>query len=319
MKTVLNYMKLKLSILSVLLTFYSLNACAMSEDVFPDDSGGGEYSDQGLQSNEYEGRYEEDFNRNQQSFDDNRSRSRDNFERKHGASLNEPANQIASPAKFREEQDKILNYKGRIKTLKDKIKNGTPTVEDMKILIQTTKKLGEVYINRAIRLLEDKAKLDTYIKTAKAAVQEGTLLINSTGTLLKEAEKSRKARATTFAKNDNKAKKTNFDVEEQKEREKAVKSRTTDPVFKSFDKAVGTAEKQAATVKSDPSSYGSGSSSDAYGSPGDSALNPSAGMSGRTKPSVATASNFRKSGGYTPADRSNSYSGGSGSKRRSSR
>ncbi|MBA4249928.1 MAG: hypothetical protein C0432_03230 [Candidatus Puniceispirillum sp.] len=298
-------MKLKSGVFPILLVLCSLKAYSMFDDGYQDDGGGGGYSDQDLRPNDYEGRYEEDFNRNRESFDSRRVASSNKFDRKHGASLNEPANQIASPSKFKAEQEKIFTYKGRVKTLKDKIMNGTPTVEEMKILIQTTKKLGEVYINRAIRLLEDKVKLDTYIKTAKEAVKEGTTLINTTAKLLKDAEKSRQARATTFQKNDNKAKKTNFEAAEQKERAKVAKSRTSDPIFKAFNTAVGTAEKQAATVRSDSStSYGSGSS-DGYGSGGGTpAPSPRKGMFGgsrtTSKPAAAPArrpSMFSRSGG----------------------
>lgn len=202
--------------------------------------------------NGYQGRYDEDYNRNRQSFEDNRLRSRDKFESKHGAALDNQENQIASPQEFRLEQEKILEYKGRIKTLKDKMTSGNPTVEEMKLLIQFSEKLGKVYISRAIRLMKDQVKLKTYVDTSKEAVKESTNLITTAGTMLKQAEKDKKTRASTFQKADNKARKTNFQQQEQKELAKIEKIRSSDSVFKNFDKALGTAAKTASQSGGSP-------------------------------------------------------------------
>lgn len=269
---VLNYMKIKFGFLVLSLMFINMKVYAVFGDEETNgsysenyDQGGNGYDEGSIQSNrssskrmsnqqlsrgDYQGRYADDYNRNRQSFDDNRSRSRDKFESKHGAALDNQENQIASPQKFRLEQDKISEYKGRIKTLKDKMTNGNPTVEEMKLLIQFAEKLGKVYIARAIRLMKDKVKLDTYIETAKEAVKESTNLITTSGTMLKNAEKARKTRASTFQKEDNKKRKTDFDKKERDAIAKIDKSRTSDSIFKSFDKALGTASKTAAQSSS---------------------------------------------------------------------
>lgn len=242
-------MKIKFGCIVFVLLVMSEYIIAMDNEFYGDDStsmGSGGYSDQPLSRNDYQGRYDDDYNRNKKSFGNNTEISRRKFESKYGNSLNDVENQIASPQKFRAEQEAILKYKGRIKTLKDKMTNGNPTVAEMKLLIQFAEKLGKVYIARAMRLMKDKVKLDTYIDTAKEAVKESTNLITTSGKMLKQAEKDRKTRASTFKKTDNKTRKTDFERKERDAIAKIERTRTSDSIFKSFDNALGTAAQTAA-------------------------------------------------------------------------